>query len=896
MQLNKVGPAMAQPNNKEYPPSNGRGSMSWRVTNGRVMSGMSMEDLKHQTALRLANEQREDHCGPPTDEYPIISDRQVTMQGYAPPQQQLQAFGSPAAAVYPQYGSQLSPGRLQVQPPPPPQQYAYTRFDTALPPPPPQPPQQQQPHFDRNYSDSQLGLASPGSQPLFVQPPIIHSTSSGSSNNNTRPNSYCTPRSRNAPLQDRGSAENRSFDGDAAGEAAAMNAASAWSNNVGSPLKGVRVGSSSNLKKKKGNGKQKERSSLDGRVTPVKEVPLEPQRILYSTPNMRREISTSTPTSVYSEPQPSRTNKSSSSHNNRSPRQSAANNNMHSVRSPDFACGRTSALSNPPFYKHAPQQQSKLPHGLTVQELKEMTRARLAAEANYEADSVHSSGTREEGQQQPLQQDRTSPREYPQPPPLPQQNANYCAAFRKSSTDGISISSVPSSVNLNGYVQQPPPHQSHVHPHQQPHRHQRMQQQQPTSMQYPYPRYPSPVYQQQFQNNNSSPVRARSPMFAKPRTDTWDTSSVASEYQVPELYAPNAVPSFSSPMTFNRGRCFSAGATITAGIPAPSVPYETSSWEDARPNPSLGTYYDASLQEANRRRCATMSPPGMSRLHEDRPFLFSGDEKDRLAIPPLSEPRPRFHSTGILGSAFEPISHFRSATGGMHHHGVVPPSPPSLMERVKFNVGDRMLSTGSNGDLPSSVAEAVLESLNASSGPLDLFDSHSPLRSFSNVEDAGARKSPFRKSDNNSEPVYPLDRLVTEESTGSGSMFSSGASKSIFSSEYSNDRLLSMTNSWGGEGGLENSSLFRFSEDFSNLLNIGNDGPGPRGRAATAPCFGENHPFVSQLDPEHHLGDEERKLAPPFSSYESSSSTSGISIPGRNSNLPPGFDKPSESS
>jgi hypothetical protein len=57
-----------------------------------------------------------------------------------------------------------------------------------------------------------------------------------------------------------------------------MNATTAWSNNVGSPFKGARVGSSSSLKKKKGNGKQKERSSLDGRVTPVKEVHVEVSR------------------------------------------------------------------------------------------------------------------------------------------------------------------------------------------------------------------------------------------------------------------------------------------------------------------------------------------------------------------------------------------------------------------------------------------------------------------------------------------------------------------------------------------------------------------------------------------------------------------------------------------
>lgn len=287
-----------------------------------------------------------------------------------------------------------------------------------------------------------------------------------------------------------------------------------------------------------------------------------------------------------------------------------------------------------------------------------------------------------------------------------------------------------------------------------------------------------------------------------------------------------------------------------------------------RPPNLGGIFYESALtEEANRRRCATMSPPGMSRLHEDRPFLFSGDEKDRLAIPPLSEPRPRFHTTGILGSAFETIS------SRSQQHGGGPHSPPRLIDRVKFNSEDRMLSIGSNGDLPSSVAEAVLESLTASTGPMDLFDSGSPFHSTTNV---GLGKSPFRKMA--SDELYPADRNRTE-STASASMFSSGA-KSIFSSDYSNDRLLSMTNSWGGEVGDENSSAFGFSHDFSNLLNF-DDGPAPRSRAQTAPCFGENHQFLSQLDPEHRF--EDKPL------YECAPSISGF---GRSSNLPPGFDNP----
>lgn len=180
-----------------------------------------------------------------------------------------------------------------------------------------------------------------------------------------------------------------------------------------------------------------------------------------------------------------------------------------------------------------------------------MTRARLAVEANHKVDSVHSGRTREEGQQQ--QQDRTSPREYTLPLPLPLQNINYCAPIRKNSTDGVSTSSVPSNTATAispAACSFAPAAASSVSP--------------PTnaaaspSVHYSDLCYPSPVYHWRFHNKKWSLVRARSPSFGKPRTNTGETSSAASE--CPDV--PNAVPSLSSPMTFHRGTCFSAGTTI----------------------------------------------------------------------------------------------------------------------------------------------------------------------------------------------------------------------------------------------------------------------------------------------------------------------------------------------
>ena len=746
------------------------------------------------------------------------------------------------------------------------------------------------------------------------------------------------------------------------------------------------------------------------------------QKILFATPNQRREIVSSTPSSVYSEPprnkiianrsNPNSTNtiamspayNNNNSNNNNHNNHNHTNNNINNtnsmhlrVRTPDHGNNHPKGHSNnnnnsnngTTYYpqnahnKNMPGggpsgpgaaggKQSKLPHGLTVQELKEMTRARLAAEANElggpddgkptaenkeyytnehllqqaEISSNHSVGTQSSSkgsvrsgvgeqvhQQQQLQQQhhhhqyQGQGQQYQQhqvqQQQQQQQQSQYYAQFRKNSSEsamsarsGVSNNVVPPNDYPNQVLNAQPYGQGQrmVQHGSQPQLHHPHYQQQQQQQQYQYPRQQSPAFGSGGQPRPYSPAfgpgqpRQHSPSFGagpnqynsnqhqqppsqhqkdwKPQaSDAWETASVAStlasEYQGSEAAFPAGGNTGNMPfspqisdagMAFNRGRCFSAGA----GIPSSFDRYLFEVEQQQQQQQQQAAYYDPPMSGvANRRRCATMSPPGMSRLHEDRPFLFYGEDKERLSIPPLSEPRVRhahqsgFNNQGVTfqalsssaspqppslgsGSAFEPIGKAGSSSS-LHR----PKSPPNLtVERsTKFGPGDRALSTGSNvsmhGDLPSSVAESVLESIT----------SGAPIPIGGDV----IGESPFRSTKH---PTDVSSAFRFDKESGGGSLFSSG-SRSIFSPENSGENILG-TNSWGGaesslfdsnEGGAH--STYGLSHDFSSLLNIyGGDGPGLRGRAATAPCFGENEQlsplFVSRIDPEHNgMGEQQ---------------------------------------
>jgi len=780
----------------------------------------------------------------------------------------------------------------------------------------------------RNYTDSQLGvggsastshgnmtqLASPSPapppnyrpSPLPAPPPNYRPSSLPAPPPNYRPSpqplqQYSTQRMpRHATvLKDRGSAENSdSVGSDPSGGSDSMGYGygGRGSSKMSPPsMKGNhRAGShGKNLNragKASAKSQPKEMRSPDGRHTPVRDRILEGQ-VLFATPNQRREVP-STPTS-YSEPPRNRTG--NRAHQNMSP-------NYNRMRSPDHHAGNYSKGGGGGGYYNKNQlnnkHQSKLPHGLTVQELKEMTRARLAAESEIGGpegssdQSVHSVGT--------------------------QSSSKGSDQFSLGRGSNLALSNESMTRNLvqsnesirRDYSNQGLNSQSFAQGQQQ--QLQQMQQQQ-NPPQYSYPRHPSPVFEpgpppNQFNGNQPIP-RQTSPAFAsRSQGEAWETASaasstLASDYPESAFHpgnnnsgGPGMLP-FPSPMSdsnamrFNRGRCFSAGA----GIPASSFEQHQAVYYDNVP--LTGT--------ANRQRCATVSPPGMSRLHEDRPFLFSTDEKERLAIPPLSEPRLRLHSTGGLNThgPAPPLSEPRlrlHTTGGINTHAMrafnsslppppngsgsafvpigksddqfLPQSPPP--QRAKFGRADRTISTGSaasasgHGDLPSSMAEAVLESITSIAGaPIGgKVIASSPFRS---TKQEMVGESPFRgmsESSDNTSSAFRMDSLLPE-SSGSMSLFSSGESRNLFPSENSGERMLLGTHSWGGAEDDTAHSSMGISHDFSNLLNLSNL-PALRGRAATEPAwFGGIDPlFVSRIDPEHNGHNGERKAPPRVSS------------------------------
>lgn len=222
------------------------------------------------------------------------------------------------------------------------------------------------------------------------------------------------------------------------------------------------------------------------------------------------------------------------------------------------------------------------------------------------------------------------------------------------------------------------------------------------------------------------------------------------------------------------------------------------------------------------------------------------------------------------------------------------------LNRSKFGAGDRTISTGSagHGDLPSSMAEAVLESITSTSGlPIGgSIISASPYRRSSEQE-LMLGESPFRVSEDsdNASSAFRMDHGIMPESSGSMSLFSSGESQNIFSTERSGERMLLGTHSWGGAEDDASHSNMGLSHDFSNLLNLSggnlasaNDAglPPLRGRAATEPVwFGGNDPLlVSRIDPEHN---GEAKGPPRVSSLVDTKSNAPLDFnaygqPGRN--------------
>lgn len=475
------------------------------------------------------------------------------------------------------------------------------------------------------------------------------------------------------------------------------------------------------------------------------------------------------------------------------------------------------------------QQQSKLPHGLTVQELKEMTRARLAAEAEGgqldDDQSIHSSGTRLSFGSGDL----------------------YGGAPSQSSEYNY-------HANHGGgwpYQQGRPQQQPQMHQMQAPNSH---------SPHYTsHPRHPSPVFDSAL-DTKSTDSSTIAPDYGPLHT----TTAESSRYHHKTFYAS---PNNMNGMQFNRARCLSAGATNI-------VPYSFGFQQqqqqqrvvffDSNISPST-TAASATAAAANIQRCATTSPGAiMTRLREDQQHLFTTYERGRLAIPPLSEPRMRTRAATTMMGVDCP------AAASVAAPSVFMPVFDDNNNRPKLTTYDRSFSnmsgTSAMGELPSLMAEAVLDSMKGVApiggdvivGPT----SSSPFRPTEKEmkRGGGGGRSPFlvssvEESPENVRSAFRLSSLLTDSSGGSMSL------ENVFTTDISGNRLLLGTQSWDTQNQNSNTNNQDISDDFSSMLSFaGVNGPALRGRAATEPLWfrGSDANLVSHLDPEYKfVGDQE---------------------------------------
>eukprot|EP00548_Thalassiothrix_antarctica_P010287 CAMPEP_0194160310 /NCGR_PEP_ID=MMETSP0152-20130528/78319_1 /TAXON_ID=1049557 /ORGANISM="Thalassiothrix antarctica, Strain L6-D1" /LENGTH=595 /DNA_ID=CAMNT_0038869985 /DNA_START=492 /DNA_END=2279 /DNA_ORIENTATION=+ len=341
---------------------------------------------------------------------------------------------------------------------------------------------------------------------------------------------------------------------------------------------------------------------------------------------------------------------------------------------------------------------SKLPHGLTVQELKEMTKARLQAEAaeRHDKDFVRappsSSMTyQHHGGQQHFHQQNTileGVRDGPCDSSYPDQShgVSKIGVSRGFSQDHI-LRGAQSSQEFSG----PPGFRS----------------------------LPSQG------SLNSSCVPGRDSWHQQPSKEAWETGSLGSHNST---INSDYLGRCESPYTLDEFNDISFNRT-------PSYP-STGSIDRHFENVSSGASYfeKSSGLNANRRRASTLSPrQGLSYLHENRISSFGVD----LSIPFDSEPRNSL-SAG-LDRNYE--QNLNGNIGNFSFNRPRTSSAPSVLPFVSNDMfGDRTFSSGSiplsNHDLSKSLVESILgDSLNH--GTRDSNKDFSSVFRSSSQEDVG---------------------------------------------------------------------------------------------------------------------------------------------------------------
>lgn len=325
---------------------------------------------------------------------------------------------------------------------------------------------------------------------------------------------------------------------------------------------------------------------------------------------------------------------------------------------------------------------SKLPHGLTVHELKEMTKARLQAEAAERHETEKHRQIRYDNQSIPPSDLESVPREA-MGNLMNSDDHRSRVVQQQSKTVSDSRGSVPSLVQVHPLSAEQ--HQVARHPPQVS----------------PLPPGLQHGYNRQLNSNASPYAECRGQDIGcavgnrnqqESKMDTWETASVhshnstvASEYLGSESafsgYAPQAEEASGAP--FGRSRSYPVGNGGFTG--APEMPSYENTPNSALTSPG-GSFFEVTVGAApNRKRASTLSPrPGLTLLHEDRPFFseqelgmptFSASSRTLPIVTgnsfsPAAQAMPTdspnvFGGTGVIGSATNDIfNRARTSSGG----------------------------------------------------------------------------------------------------------------------------------------------------------------------------------------------------------------------------------------
>jgi hypothetical protein len=523
---------------------------------------------------------------------------------------------------------------------------------------------------------------------------------------------------------------------------------------------------------------------------------------------------------------------------------SVPNSGMHSSQS------NASSEQDSSHQSGSNTAKQKLPHGLTVHELKEMTKARLQVEAEEKHEP--------EGYQEKASENRgVSPLDFDSLPEVRERAMSRDSlsrnhALRQHGNASDSLSSIPSMVQVN-----------------QPVRDQHLGRQPQVS---PLP----PGFQNYGTASNSissTPVLGHDLRQQQPRIDAWETASVTSHNST--VFSENQ----GSESAFSSG----FGSGILPENEMGSTPFNISRsysavqqgtfYEDAS-NPSLASaspgnsssFFGAASAGSNRLRACTLSPGGL--IHEDRPHFGGGE----LRMPNFSSSNSRNTILSRARNNYSPVLQLGLDPSLLGQHVGLAPlgdgfNRPRTASAVSLPPGDgtNRPRTSSAASLPPILCtgdEFVRDRANTFSGysPGKPFARNDGLSEGSLTENFlgcppvshGREQPAFRESGANvfRDRAFSDGRVTAPPGFPTGSELKPVDSSPSFGYHTAFSRVGSvdggveadLTNTWGGDSDQAGSSIFSsggvdvLTNDMGSILKLsGVAGRPDRERSHTYP-------------------------------------------------------------